>query len=125
MSFSLKPKEGGSAGVPPVPPRQSNTLLMVAIAVCLVLIAGVGYSSYSARTALEQRIASLEQDLNDQIKAVKTNANDIASDVDVVTKRLGVTTQDLDKSRKFAEQLRAAQERAQEQLATTANELAK
>jgi chromosome segregation ATPase len=124
MSFSLKPKEGGSASVPPAPPRQSNTPLLVAIAVCLVLIAGIGYSSYSTRTALEQRIASLEQELNDQIKAVKTNANDIASDVDVVTKRLGVTTQELDKSRKFAEQLRADQERAKEQLASTANELA-
>jgi chromosome segregation ATPase len=124
MSFSLKPKEGGSASVPPAPPRQNNTPLLVAIAVCLVLIAGIGYSSYSTRTALEQRIASLEQELNDQIKAVKTNANDIASDVDVVTKRLGVTTQDLDKSRKFAEQLRADQERAKEQLASTANELA-
>jgi chromosome segregation ATPase len=120
----LKPKGGGSASVPPAPPRQNNTPLLVAIAVCLVLIAGIGYSSYSTRTALEQRIASLEQELNDQIKAVKTNANDIASDVDVVTKRLGVTTQDLDKSRKFAEQLRADQERAKEQLASTANELA-
>jgi len=124
MSFSLKPKEGGSASVPPAPPRQNNTPLLVAIAVCLVLIAGIGYSSYSTRTALEQRIASLEQELNDQIKAVKTNANDIASDVDVVTKRLGVTTQELDKSRKFSEQLRADQERAKEQLASTANELA-
>jgi chromosome segregation ATPase len=124
MSFSLKPKEGGSATVPPAAPRQNNTPLLVAIAVCLVLIAGVGYSSYSTRTALEQRIASLEQDLNGQIKAVKTNATDIASDVDVVTKRLGVTTQELDKSRKFAEQLRADQEKAKEQLASTANELA-
>jgi chromosome segregation ATPase len=124
MSFSLKPKEGGSPGAPPAPPRQSSTPLLVAIAVCLLLIAGVGYSSYSTRTALEQRIATLEQDLNDQIKTVKTNANDIASDVDVVTKRLGVTTQELDKSRKFAEQLRADQERAKEQLASTANELA-
>jgi len=124
MSFSLKPKEGGTASVPPAPPRQSNTLLFVAIAVCLVLIAGIGYSSYSSRTILEQRIASLEKDLNDQMKAVKTNATDIASDVDVVTKRLGVTTQELENSRKFAEKLQADQEKAQAQLASTANELA-
>jgi len=124
MSFSLKPKEGGSASVPPAPPRQSNTLLLVAIAVCLVLIGGVGYSSYSTRTALEQRIASLEQDLNGQIKAVKTDATDIAADVQVVTKRLGVTTQELDNSRKFAEKLKSDQEKAQQQLASTANELA-
>ena len=110
--------------MPPSQPRQSNSLLLVAIAVCIVLIAGVGYSSYSTRTVLEQRIATLEQDLNDQINAVKTNATDIASDVDVVTKRLGVTTTELENSRKFAEKLRADQERAQAQLATTANELA-
>ena len=124
MSFSLKPKEGGTASVPPAPPRQSNTLLFVAIAVCLVLIAGIGYSSYSSRTILEQWIANLEKDLNDQMKAVKTNATDIASDVDVVTKRLGVTTQELENSRKFAEKLKADQEKAQAQLASTANELA-
>src|SRR5258705_9794199 len=124
MSFSLKPKEGGVSSMPPAPPRQSNTLLLVGIAVCLLLIAGVGYGSYSARTNLEQRIASLEEQLNDQIKAVKTNATDIASDVDVVTKRLGVTTQELQSSRKFAEKLKADQEKAEAQLASTANELA-
>jgi chromosome segregation ATPase len=124
MSFSLKPKEGGASGAPPSQPRQSNNLLLVALAVCVVLIAGVGYSSYSSRTALEQRIATLEQDLNNQINAVKTNTTDIASDVDVVTKRLGVTTQELENSRKFAEKLKADQEKAQAQLASTANELA-
>jgi len=124
MSFSLKPKEGGASGAPPSQPRQNNSLLLVALAVCVVLIAGVGYSSYSSRTALEQRIATLEQDLNNQINAVKTNTTDIASDVDVVTKRLGVTTQELENSRKFAEKLKADQEKAQAQLASTANELA-
>jgi chromosome segregation ATPase len=124
MSFSLKPKEGGASSTPPSAPRQSNALLLAAIAACVVLIAGVGYNSYSTRTVLEQRIATLERDLNDQINAVKTNTTDIASDVDVVTKRLGVTTQELDNSRKFAEKLRADQERAQAQLASTASELA-
>jgi chromosome segregation ATPase len=124
MSFSLKPKEGGVASMPPAPPRQSNTLLLVGIAVCLLLIAGVGYSSYTTRTNLEQRIATLEEQLNGQIKDVKTNATDIASDVAVVTKRLGVTAQELENSRKFAEKLKADQEKAQEQLASTAHELA-
>jgi chromosome segregation ATPase len=123
MSFSLKPKEGGSS-LPPSPSHQNNRLLLVALAVCFVLIAGLGYSAYSTRNNLEQRIATLEQELNDQIKDVKTNATDIASDVEVVTKRIGVTTQELENSRKFAERLRADQERAQAQLATTANELA-
>jgi hypothetical protein len=124
MSFSLRPKEGGSTGTP-IPPRQNNTIFTVGIAVCLLLIAGVGYSSYSTRTALEQRIAVLEQNLNEQIEAVKTNASDIAADVDVVTKRLGVTAQELENSRKFAERLRVDQDRAQaelsDQLATKAS----
>jgi chromosome segregation ATPase len=124
MSFSLKPKEGGSASVPPSAPYQNNRLLLVAFAVCLILIGGVGYSAYSTRNNLEQRIATLEQELNDQINQVKTNATDIASDVEVVTKRLGVTTQELDNSRKFAERLRADQERAQAQIASAASELA-
>jgi len=125
MSFSLKPKEGGSASAPPpAPPRQSNTLLMVGIVLCLVLIAGVGYSSYATRTDLEQRISVLQKQIDDQVTSVKKNAADIASDVDVVTKRLGVTSQELDNSRKFAEKLRAEQEKAQAQLASTASELA-
>ena len=124
--FSLKPKEGGAYSAPP-PPRQSNTLLIVGIVLCLLLIAGVGYSSYTTRTALEFRISVLEDreaQLSDQLKSAKTNATDLASDIDVVTKRLGVTAQELDASRKFAEKLKADQEKAREQLASTANELA-
>ncbi|HEY2379853.1 MAG TPA: hypothetical protein VGK48_01605 [Terriglobia bacterium] len=45
----------------------------------------------------------------------------MASDIDVMTKRVGVTSQELDASRKFAEKLKADQENAKEQLA---NELA-
>jgi len=120
--FSLKPKEGGAASTPPHPPRQSNTILIVGIVLCLLLIGGVGYSSYTARTALEQRVSALEQELNDQINSVKANtadlASDIASDIEVVTNRLGVTTQELDASRKFAERLRVEQQQAREQLAS-------
>jgi chromosome segregation ATPase len=42
----------------------------------------------------------------------------MGSDIELVTKKLGVTTQDLDASRKFAEKLLADQERAKEQLAS-------
>src|SRR5262245_26606548 len=115
--YSLKPKEGG-ATKPPAPPRQSNTPLIVGIVLCLLLIGGVGYSSYTTRTALEQRIASLEDHLEAQVKALKTDTTDIASDVAVVTKRLGVTAQELESSRKFAERLKAEQEQARQQLAS-------
>jgi chromosome segregation ATPase len=86
----------------------------------LILIAGVGYSSYTTRTALEQQISSLQEQLSDQartIKAARTQATDLAADINVVSKRIGVTTQELQAARKFAERLRAEQEKAKEQLA--------
>jgi chromosome segregation ATPase len=52
------------------------------------------------------------------MKSVKKRATDMGSDIELVTKKLGVTTQDLDASRKFAEKLLADQERAKEQLAS-------
>ncbi len=123
--FSLKPKEGGGSGTPaPRPPRNNNLASIIGIVLCLILIAGVGYSSYSTRMALEERISDLEHQLSNQadsLKTVRTNATDLASDIDVVTGKLGVTAQELDKSRKFAEKLQHEQEQAQEQLA---NELA-
>ncbi len=122
--FSLKPKEGGAASTPP-PPRQSNTILIVGIVLCLLLIGGVGYSSYTTRTDLEHRISVLEGQLNDQIEAVKTNATDLASDIEVVTKRVGVTAQELDASRKFAERIRTEQQQAREQLASELEQAAK
>src|SRR6202008_3828269 len=53
----------------------------------------------------------------DQIKSVKKQETDMGSDIALVTKKLGVTAQDLDSSRKFAEKLRTEQEKAQEQIA--------
>ena len=117
--FSLKPKEGGVSAPPPPPPK--NTLLKGGIALSLLLILGLGYNAYSTRTSLEERIAFLEHqfaDQTDQMKAVKKHATDMGSDMEVVTKKLGVTTQELNASRRFAEKLQAEQEKAREQLAS-------
>lgn len=117
--FSLKPKEGGAAIAPP-PPPPTNGLLKGGIAVSLVLIGGLAYNAYSTHTNLEERVAFLEHQLadqTDQIKSVKKQETDMGSDIALVTKKLGVTAQDLDSSRKFAEKLRAEQEKAQEQIA--------
>ncbi len=119
--FSLKPKEGGP-GAPPPPPPPNTNLLKGGIGLCLLLILAMGYNSYSTRTSLEQRITSIEQHLTEQIstgiKDVKKEAAALASDVDVVTKRVGVTASELDQSRRFAERLKLEQEKAREQLAS-------
>src|SRR5215831_4201733 len=118
--FSLKPKEGGTTSAPPPPPPASNTLLKAGIGLSLVLISGLGYNAYSTHTNLEERVAFLEHQLadqTDQIKSVKKQETDMGSDIALVTKKLGVTSQDLDASRKFAEKLRSEQEKAQERIA--------
>jgi len=119
--FSLKPKEGASSpAAPPTPPLNTN-LLKGGIGLSLFLIVALGYNGYSTRTSLEDRIGTLEKqvaDQTDQLKAVKKHANDMTSDIDVMTKRVGVTAQELDTSRKFAQKLKADEENAQEQLAS-------
>ena len=119
--FSLKPKEGGTTIAPPPLPPPNTNLLKGGIALALVLILGLGYNAYSTQAALQNQIDLLNKQLTDQaeqMKTVKKHATDLASDIDVVTKRVGVTASDLDVSRKFAQRLKAEQEKAQEQLAS-------
>ena len=113
--FSLKPKEGGSQ--PPVPPQRQLTWIPVVLVIAVLAIAGVAYSQYSTRVALETRIATLESQLEQNVSDINKNANDLASDIDLVTNKLGVTDKELDASRKYAEQLRLKQEQADAELA--------
>jgi chromosome segregation ATPase len=113
--FSLKPKEGGSTGTKPTP--QNSNLIIGGLIVCILLIAGVGYSGYDTRVALQERVTALENQLANEMKAVRNETGDLASDLDVVTKRVGVTATELDSARKFAERLRVEQERAKQELA--------
>src|SRR5499426_4102415 len=121
--FSLKPKEGGSTQTPP-PPAVNTGLLKVGIVLAAVLFLGLGYHSYSTRSTLQSQINVLQSQLEDQVaetKAMQKHATDLGADIDVVTKRVGVTAQELNASRKYAEKLKAEQDQAKEQLATKAN----
>jgi chromosome segregation ATPase len=118
--FSLKPKEGGSTHTPVTPPENTN-LLKGGIILALILILGVGYNAYSTRSTLEGRIAVLEKQLAgqvDEVKTLKQRDVDISADIGLVTKKVGLTAQELDASRKYAERLKADQEKAREQLAS-------
>jgi len=116
--FSIKPKEGGSDSYTPPPPN--TNVLKAGMALALVLILGLGYNAYSTRSTLQNQINTLEQQFEDQaeqMNGLKKRATDLGADLDVVTKRMGVTAQELDASRKFAERLKTEQEKAKEQLA--------
>ena len=118
--FSLKPKEGRSTHTP-VTPTENTNLLKGGIILALILILGVRYNAYSTRSTLEGRIAVLEKQLAgqvDEVKTLKQRDVDISADIGLVTKKVGVTAQELDASRKYAERLKADQEKAREQLAS-------
>lgn len=118
--FSLRPKEGG--GTPAAPaPQEGSAIMKIALVVCIIAIAGVGYSGYSTRIALEEKITALEQanlKADGHIKDLGKEATAISSDIQVVSERLGVTASELSASRKYAEGLRVQQEEAKEQLAS-------
>lgn len=95
--------------------------MKIALAACIVAILGVGYSGYSTRIALEEKLASIEaanQKSDSNITQLKKEATALSSDIEVVSKRLGVTATELDASRKYAEKLRAQQEESKQQLAS-------
>ena len=116
--FSLKPKEGGSAVVTPPPDSTGNLLMKIALVVCIVAIAAVGYSGYSTRVALEEKIATLETAHEKDVTDLQKASTELSADINVVGKKLGVTAQDLDAARKYAERLRQEQLQAKEQLAS-------
>lgn len=122
---SLTPKEGGSHQPPRPVAGNTPVWIPVLLIVALVAIGAVAYAQYSGKAALEARIASLESQLQDNTAKNAANLQNLAkagtslaSDLDVVTKRVGVTNQELAAARKFAEKVRLDAEEAKEQLAS-------
>jgi hypothetical protein len=114
---SLKPKEEGSLSPAKAAPARTQRGVLVALAVALIAIAAVAYGQFAGKTALEERIAALEGQLQANVTRLDQSTTTLASDIDVVTKRIGVTDQELGDARKFAERLRLEQEQAREKLA--------
>lgn len=119
--FSLKPKEGAGTPVPPTPQQGSSSMNMkIGLAAGIIAILIVGYSGHATRVALEERIAGLEAK-NEKFTQLQNqfqkDSTAMASDIQVVGKKLGVTASELDASRKYALRLREEQEKAREQLA--------
>jgi chromosome segregation ATPase len=80
---------------------------------------------------LDSRIASLEQELQEvkdahakDVKKLQGSTESLASDITVVTKKIGVTTDELTQSRQLAEKLRQEQDRQAAAREALAKELA-
>lgn len=122
---SLRPREGGTTEPPSysVPRKQTLPLwIPIALIALVVGIAGVAYSQYSAKSTLDQRVADLEAKLQENLQKLQETNTALASDIEVVTKKVGVTDKELSNARAFAEKLRVEHEKsleAQRQLAST------
>lgn len=114
--FSLKPKTNTGAQPTATPP--SGDWTKAALVIALALIAIVGYSLYSTRTVLQDKISTFEEELEKLRKEHATTTADLASDLDVVTTRIGVTTQELDRARALAQRLKQEQEEAEKRLSS-------
>lgn len=78
---------------------------------CLALIGLQGYGVMSMRTAFEDRMGSIEQQIHSTQNQDNTKISQLASDLDAMERKMGVTTQELQQSRAVAVQLK--QENAQ------------
>jgi len=119
--FSLKPKESGSISSPSPAPVVNTSLLKGVIGVAAALLLILGYYSYSTRSSLQSQVnvlQSLLENQTEQLKTLQKHSTDMGADIDVVTKRVGVTAQELGLARKFAEKLKSEQEQAQQHLAS-------
>jgi hypothetical protein len=126
---SLKPKESGSYVAPP-PPRQGSWI-PIALIVAIIGIAAVAFGGYSTKSSLDSRITELEQELQQvrdanaqDFKKLQGSTNSLASDLTVVTKKMGVTVDELTQSRQVAEKLRQEQDRQAAAREALAKELA-
>jgi hypothetical protein len=97
----------------------------IALIVLLIAVAGVAYTQHSAKSELEQRVATLESQVHDEVMKLQAADTAIKSDVDVVTKHVGVTDQELASARALAEKLRKDHEKTQAEQAQLASVVAK
>jgi len=78
---------------------------------CLALIGLQGYGMMSMRGTMEDRVAAVEHELQSMHNQDNSKISQLSSDLDVVTKRMGITAQELQQSHALAQQLK--QENAQ------------
>jgi len=72
----------------------------------LALIGLQGYGLMSTRNAVDQRASSIERELQSVQSQDNTKITQLASDLEVVTHRLGITTQELQQAHELAQKLK-------------------
>jgi hypothetical protein len=107
-------------------PKRPLGWIKALLAICAVSILGLGYGVYSMNNSFQERIATLETNLDGtahemtQFRASSEGqATELAANVEMLTQRLGVTAGDLQKARQqLAQRMKQQQELVEQKLAT-------
>ena len=73
---------------------------------CLALVGIQGYGLMSMRSSLEERVSSVEHELQAAHNQDNSKLAQLSTDLDVITKRMGITSQELDQAHQVAEKLK-------------------
>src|SRR5262245_56245761 len=96
----------------------------ILVIICAVAIVGMGYGLYATRSTFEHRIADLEASLDatahefGEFRASSEGQRtELVSNVDALTKRLGITSEDLQKARQqLAQRMKQQQDLVEQKL---------
>jgi chromosome segregation ATPase len=98
----------------------------ILVIICTVGILGLGYGLYSTHSAFQRQVADLQASLDTTTHelaqfrtASEGQANELVSNVDALSKRVGVTTDDLQKARlQMAQRIKQQQELVEQKMAS-------
>jgi hypothetical protein len=97
---------------------EGKSMFRVLAAINLVLVLALGYALFSMKGTLADRIATVESTTQQAQTKNQKKMTDLASDVEIINKRVGVTSTELTRARETAQTLRRQQEEAAKELAS-------
>jgi hypothetical protein len=97
---------------------EGKSMFRVLAAINLVLVLALGYALFSMKGTLAGRIATVESTTQQAQTKNQKKMTDLASDVEIINKRVGVTSTELTRARETAQTLRRQQEEAAKELAS-------
>jgi archaellum component FlaC len=93
-------------------------MLRVLAAANLALVLALGYGLYSMKGTLADRISAVESATQQAQSENEKKWTDLSSDVELINKRVGVTSDELTRARDTAQNLKRQQEQAAQELAS-------
>jgi len=74
---------------------------------CLALIGLQGYGMMSLRSSMEERVSALEHEFQSGQKTDDSKVNQLQAELEAVTKRMGMTSQELQQATELAQKLKS------------------